>query len=221
MTDFAALRRMMVDSQVRTADVTDPRLLAAMLSVPRERFCPGETASLAYLDLDVAVSGPGQPVRRLLKPMVLAKLLQAAGVAATDHVLDVGCATGYSTALLAHLADSVVGIEEDAVLARQAADALASAGLANAKIVTGPLSKGCPGDGPYDLILLQGSSEMEPAALFDQLKEGGRLAFVFARGPAAKAMLYRRIEGDISGRAIFDATASPLPGFAKPAEFVF
>ena len=124
MTDFAAARRMMVDGQVRTADVTDLRLLAAMLELPRERFFPDDKASLAYLDLDVPVSAPGQPVRRLLKPMVLAKLIQAADIAETDRVLDVGCATGYSTALLAHLAGSVVGLEEDAALARQAADAL-------------------------------------------------------------------------------------------------
>ena len=104
MTDFAAARRMMVDGQVRTADVTDLRLLAAMLELPRERFFPDDKASLAYLDLDVPVSAPGQPVRRLLKPMVLAKLIQAAEIAETDRVLDVGCGTGYSTALLSHLA---------------------------------------------------------------------------------------------------------------------
>src|SRR5712671_5221640 len=190
MTDFAAARRMMVDGQVRTADVTDLRLLAAMLELPRERFFPDDKASLAYLDLDVPVSAPGQPVRRLLKPMVLAKLIQAAGIAATDHVLDVGCASGYSTALLSHLAGSVVGLEEDAALARQAADAMSWAGkslagkslagkswadLSTAKIVTGPLAQGCAGEGPYDVILLQGSAEVVPPALFDQLKNGGRL----------------------------------------------
>ena len=178
MTDFAAQRRMMVDGQVRTADVTDLRLLAAMLELPRERFFPEEKASLAYLDLDTPVSAPGQPVRRLLKPMVLAKMIQAAGIGPTDHVLDVGCASGYSTALLAHLAGSVVGLEEDAALARQAAEALSLAGLSNAKIVTGPLARGCAGEGPYDVILLQGSAEVVPPALFDQLREGGRLVGV-------------------------------------------
>src|SRR5215212_3343170 len=199
MTDFAAARRMMVDGQVRTADVTDLRLLAAMLELPRERFFPDDKASLAYLDLDAPVSAPGQPVRRLLKPMVLAKLIQAAGIAASDHVLDVGCASGYSTALLTHLAGSVVGLEEDAALARQAANA-----LPNAKIVTGPLAQGCAGEGPYDVILLQGSAEMVPPALFDQLKNGGRLLGVLGRGPQGKAMFYRRADGDISGRPVFD-----------------
>src|SRR4029079_16420035 len=124
MTDFAAARRMMVDGQVRTADVTDLRLLAAMLELPRERFFPAEKAPLAYLDWEVPASNPGQPIRRLLKPMVLAKLLQAADIGETERVLDVGCGTGYSTVLLTHLAGSVVGLEEDANLARQAVAAL-------------------------------------------------------------------------------------------------
>jgi protein-L-isoaspartate(D-aspartate) O-methyltransferase len=221
MIDFAAARRMMVDGQVRTADVTDPRLIGAMLDLPRERFFPEDKVSLAYLDRDVAVSEIGLPVRRLLKPMVLAKLLQVAEVAETDCVLDVGCATGYSTALLSRLAGSVVGLEEDAILAGQAVEALAGVGAANAKVVTGPLGRGCPAEGPYDLIVLQGSTEVVPAALLGQLKDGGRLVCVFGRGPAAKAMLYRMIGGDLSGRPIFDAAAGLLPGFSQPAEFVF
>ena len=221
MTDFAALRRMMVDGQVRTADVTDLRLLAAMLELPRERFVPEEKASLAYLDLDTPINAPGRPDRRLLKPMVLAKLLQAAAITETDRVLDVGCSSGYSTVLLAHLAGSVVGLEEDPDLARLATDALSSAGMPNAKIVRGTLTHGCAGEGPYDVIVLQGSAEMVNAALFDQLKDGGRLVGVLGRGPTGKAMLYRRIEGELSGRPVFDAAAAPLPGFAKPHEFVF
>jgi protein-L-isoaspartate(D-aspartate) O-methyltransferase len=220
MIDFTVARRMMVDGQVRTADVTDLRLLAAMLQLPRERFFPDDKTALAYLDLDVAVSAPGRPVRRLLKPMVLAKLLNAAAIAPTDRVLDVGCTTGYSTALLTHLADSVIGLEEDATLARRAADAVSSAGLSTAKIVTGPLSQGCAAEGPYDVIVLEGSVEVVPAELLDQLKSGGRLVCVLGRGGEGKAMLYRRA-GDMSGRPVFDAAAAALPGFAKPPEFVF
>lgn len=218
MIDFAAARRMMVDGQVRTADVTDPRLLAAMLDLPREKFFPENKASLAYLDLDVPVSEPGAPVRRLLKPMVLAKLIHAAEVADTDRVLDVGCATGYGAALLSRVAGSVVGLEEDAALARRAA--LALAGVANAMIVTGPLSRGWAEQAPYDVILIEGSCEFLPDALFDQLKIGGRLACIVGRGPG-KATIYRRFEGDRSGHVVFDAAAATLPGFAKPAEFVF
>jgi protein-L-isoaspartate(D-aspartate) O-methyltransferase len=220
MVDFAAARRMMVDGQVRTADVTDLRLLAAMLELPRERFFPEEKASLAYLDTDVMVSEPGLPVRRLLKPMVLAKLIQAAEIGETDRVLDVGCATGYSTALLSHLAGFVVGLEEDDTLARQAPEALSALGISNAKIAAGRLARGCPQDGPYDVILLQGSIEVVPPPLLDQLKDGGRLACVLGRSPG-RAMVYRRIEGELSGRPMFDAAAPVLPGFAQPAAFVF
>src|SRR3954470_2832501 len=188
MIDFAAARRLMVDGQVRTADVTDLRLLAAMLELPRERFVPEEKASLAYLDLDTPINAPGRPDRRLLKPMVLAKLLQAAAITQTDRVLDVGCNSGYSTALLAHLAGSVVGLEEDPDLARLATDALSSAEMANAKIVRGTLTHGCAGEGPYDVIVLEGSAEMVNVALFDQLRDGGRLVGVVGRGPTGKAM---------------------------------
>jgi protein-L-isoaspartate(D-aspartate) O-methyltransferase len=153
--------------------------------------------------------------------MVLAKLIQAAGIAETDRVLDVGCATGYSTALLSRLAASVVGLEQDESLARQATEALGALGIANAKVVAMPLARGCPGEGPYDLILMQGSTEIVPQALIGQLKNGGRLACVLGRGPAAKAMLYRMTEGDVSGRPIFDAAAALLPGFSRPPEFVF
>ena len=220
MLDFAAARRMMVDGQVRTADVTDPRLLTAMLDVPREQFFPEDKASLAYLDLDVPVSEAGQPLRRLLKPMVLAQLIHALDLAETDLVLDVGCATGYAAALLARLAASVVALEEDGNLARQAVSALGAAGASNAKVVTGALSAGWPAQAPYDVILVEGATEIVPATLIKQLKPGGRLACVMGRGPG-KATIYRRSETDISGRAVFDAAAPLLPGFAKPQEFVF
>jgi protein-L-isoaspartate(D-aspartate) O-methyltransferase len=219
--DFAAARRMMVDGQVRTADVTDPRILSAMFEVPRERFLPEDKASLAYLDLDVAVFGSGAAVRRLLKPMILAKLIQAAAITETDRVLEVGCATGYSTALLARLAGSVIALEEDAALARQTSEALAAAGAANASVVSGPLAKGWPAQGPYDVIMVQGSTEIMPAMFLDQLKDGGRLTCVLGRGGSGRGMLYRRVDRELSGRAMFDAAAAPLPGFVKPPEFVF
>jgi protein-L-isoaspartate(D-aspartate) O-methyltransferase len=221
MTDFAATRRMMVDGQVRTADVTDQRLLAAMLEVPRERFLTSDKAPLAYLDLDALVSGPGDPPRRMLKPMVLAKLIQMAEIGETDLVLDVGCLTGYSSAILGRLAGSVVALEEDAALARQAEATLAELGGPSANIVTGPLAAGWPANGPYDAIVLEGATEVVPEALLGQLTGGGRLVCVLGRGPAAKAMLYRSIDGESSGRPVFDAVAPLLPGFAKQPVFVF
>ena len=223
MTDFAAARRMMVDGQIRTSDVTDLRLIAAMLELPRERFVPQSRAELAYLDLDLQVSegAAGAPPRRLLKPMVLAKLLQAAAVQETDDVLDVGCATGYSSAVLAKLARSVVALEPDPTLARHARENLSGVQASNATVETGPLVEGWASRAPYDVIMLGGATEVPPQALFRQLKEGGRLVTILGRTPNARAMLYRCAGGDVTGRPIFDAAASTLPGFAAPPAFVF
>ncbi len=167
MTDFSAARRMMVDGQVRTSDVTDLRIIAAMLEVPRERFVPPADAALAHLDLDVPCfrGSRGEPVRRLLKPMVLAKMIQAAAVTAVDRVLDVGCATGYSSAVLARLARSVVALEEDDVLARLAGETLSAVGPETVTVVTGPLTAGWPAQAPYDVILLNGATEIVPREL--------------------------------------------------------
>jgi protein-L-isoaspartate(D-aspartate) O-methyltransferase len=216
MTDFAAARRNMVDGQVRTADVTDLRIISAMLAVPREAFVPPAKAGLAYLDLDVPV---GEGGRRLLKPMVLAKLIQAADLAGTDRVLDVGCATGYAAAVLARIAGQVVALEQDPALAKAAQAALG--GLPNLTVQAGALTEGCPQSGPYNAIVIEGAVELVPEALLRQLDDGGRLVCVLGAGPGAKAMLYRRSGQDFGGRAIFDAAAPLLPGFVKPLEFAF
>ena len=142
-------------------------------------------------------------------------------MSARDHVLDVGCATGYSTAVLARLARSVVGLEEDPDLAETARRNLAALGIGNAALECGPLGKGAFGEGPYDVILLNGATEIVPESLCRQLKDGGRLVCVFGAAPAAKAMLYVSEHGDVSGRPIFDAAAPVLPGFVKPPAFVF
>ncbi len=216
MTDFAAARRNMVDGQVRTADVTDRRIITAMLEVARERFVAPAMAGLAYLDLDLPV-GTAPAARRLLKPMVLAKLIQAADLADTDRVLDVGCATGYSAAVLARIAGQIVGLEQEPGLV----NAEALAGLPNLTLATGPLTEGHPQGGPYDAILMEGATEFPPQALFRQLKDGGRLVCVLGGGPGAKAMLYRRSGQETGGRPIFDAAATILPGFVKPPAFAF
>lgn len=220
MFDLVAARRTMVDSQVRPSDVTDQRIIAAMLDLPRERFVPERDAALAYLDRDVAVTTGASP-RRLLKPMVLAKLIQAAEIGRSDHVLDVGCATGYSTAVLAQLAGSVVALEEDATLARHARENLAAV-TAAAEVVTGALTDGWPARAPYDVILINGAVETVPERLFHQLAVGGRLVAVVGRAPASKAMRYlAAADGRASAIPIFDAAASQLPGFAEPQRFVF
>ncbi len=220
MFDFAAARRMMVDCQVRTSDVTDQRIIAAMLDLPRERFVPERNASLAYLDLDVAVTS-GTPARRLLKPMVLAKLVHAAEIGPQDRVLDVACATGYSTALLARLARNVVALEEDATLGRHARENLAAVGAVNAEVVSGALPDGWQAGAPYDVIFVNGAAEVVPDRLLRQLAPGGRLVGVVGRAPASKAVLYLASGGQASALPIFDAAAPPLPGFAEPPAFVF
>jgi protein-L-isoaspartate(D-aspartate) O-methyltransferase len=217
MFDTANARRWMVEGQVRTADVTDADLLDAMSALPRERFLPPALAPLAYLDTDIPIAKG----RALLKPMVLAKLIQAARLRKEDRVLDVGCATGYSAALLARLAGPVTALDEDPDLARQAKEALATAGANGIDVVVGPLTAGWPAGGPYDVILLEGASEVAPETLGGQLKPDGRLLCVHGRLPATKATIFHLTEGHLVGRPIFDAAARLLPGFAAPPAFVF
>ncbi|HLN09503.1 MAG TPA: protein-L-isoaspartate O-methyltransferase [Xanthobacteraceae bacterium] len=222
MIDLVEARRMMVAGQVRTNDVTDLRVQEAMLEVMRERFVPPQWQALSYLDLDVPVQAgaPGQPARYLLKPMVLAKLMQAADLEAGDRVLDVGCATGYSSAVLSRIVQSVVALEEEP-LVRAARDALAEFGAGNITVTAGRLTDGCPSRAPFDVILLNGATEVAPQTLLGQLKDGGGLVCVLTRGPAGKATIYRSDRGHVSAHTLFDAAAPLLPGFAKPAEFVF
>ena len=215
MIDFAAARRNMVDGTIRTADVTDLRLLWAFQEVPRERFVPAKSAELAYVDFYLPVA----PGRCLFMTRVLAKLLQAAGVAAADRVLMVGCATGYGAAILARVAAQVVALEENAELAHTARAALA--GCANVEVMSGPLASGWAVAAPYDLIVVEGATEVVPDTLLSQLSDGGRLVCVLGGDPAAKAMLYLRSGDDVGGRAVFDAAAPVLPGFAKAPAFAF
>lgn len=216
MTDSTTLRRMMVDGQIRTADVTDRPLIQAMLDLPRERFVAAAQTGLAYLDLDLPV-GDGR--RRLLKPMALARMLQALDLSAGTRVLDVGCATGYAAALMARLGAAVVALEEQPDLAAQARANLA--GLDAIEVVGGKLADGWAARAPYDAILVEGAIEIEPETLCRQLADGGRLVCIRGTGPTAKATLYRRDADDISQRALFDAAGAALPGFARPAVFAF
>lgn len=216
MADSETLRRAMVDGQIRTADVTDRPLIQAMLDVPRERFVLAAKAGLAYLDLDLPAGDGG---RRLLKPMVLAKMLQALDLGADMRVLDVGCAGGYAAAVMARLAGSVVALEEQPGLAAQARANLS--GLENVETAQGRLADGYSPRAPYDAVLVEGAVEVEPEALCRQLADGGRLVCILGAGPAAKATLFRRDADEVTRRTIFDAAGTALPGFAKPAAFAF
>lgn len=219
MTDYEQRRLTMVESQLRPNDVTDPRLLSAMRALPRERFVPAPLRELAYIDesLGVFPSIDGAPPRYLLAPMVLARLVQLMEIQPSDKLLDVGCATGYSTAVLARLARFVTGLEPEPELAEAARRSLQSLGIANVEIVAGPLACGYEAGAPYDAILLNGSVPAVPEALLSQLRVGGRLAAVVKSGGAAsqgKASLFVKVGSEGSGRAQFDAGANPLPGFA-------
>jgi protein-L-isoaspartate(D-aspartate) O-methyltransferase len=220
MTDFAQARRTMVDGQVRVNDVTDAAIISAMLDVAREKFVPEARADLAYIDDDLCVqeASGAKPARYLMEPMVLAKLLQALELSAASKVLDVGCATGYSAAVLSRVAGQVVALEEDAALAANAKKILRSA---NVEVVSGKVSAGWSAAAPYDAILIGGAIEEVPPALTGQLKDGGRLAAVIRKDHAPKAMLYVRNGSHVSARRLFDAAIPPLPGFETPKAFVF
>ena len=223
MDDFTVARTKMVDNQLRTQSVTDYDVLAAMGDVPREQFLPPASRALAYIDSDLALTAaaPGSPPRYMMEPAPLARLVQLAEVGKADVVLVVGCGTGYSAAVLARLANSVVALEQDADLAGQAAETLTELGVDNVAVVTGSLEAGYPSEAPYDMIFVDGAVEVVPAALLDQLKDGGRLVAVVGYGRSAAATVFRRSGADIGSRVAFDADVQPLPGFRRPKAFVF
>lgn len=221
--DFSERRVKMVDGQVRTTDVTNAPLLDAMLSVPREAFVGAGQRDLAYIDEDIRISdgADGGGARYLMEASPLAKLLQLAEIDASDSALDVGCGTGYSTALLSRLARSVVGLESDPTLAEAAKATLSAQGCDNATVVTGPLPQGYAAKAPYNVILIGGSVEDVPAALLDQLAEGGRLVAVEGQGNAGVARLFFKNGGVVTGRRAFNAAIKPLPGFERVRAFEF
>lgn len=218
MFDFTAARRNMLESQLRPNQISNLDLLAAMGELPRERFLSERLRGVAYVDEDVAIGGG----RFIMEPLVLARLIQLAWVRKTEKALDIGCGTGYATAVLARLCHNVVGLEVDSKLAAEASGLLRDLGIRNAWVVEGPLAQGYKPRAPYDVILLSGAVEVIPSAITDQLAEGGRLvAVVWAKGSVGRITLFTRNRGVLSSRASHDAATLPLPGFARPKEFVF
>ena len=221
MTDHKQQRINMVESQVRPSDITDRRIIRAMLEVPREAFVPPALHELAYMDEAVPVRPrvDGRATRALLAPRTFAKLMQLAGIEPDAVVLDVGCATGYSTAVLARLAKSVVALEVDAALAAQATETLRQLHVVNAIVLEGALEAGAPAHAPFGAIVLEGAVPQVPQGLLEQLADGGRLVAVIADGAFGRAQVWLRTGKAIDARSAFDAGAEPLPGFARKAEF--
>lgn len=221
--DFAMLRRRMVDGQIRTVDVTKLSVLAAFLTVPREKFVPEKFKELSYTDEAIPLTNPSAVScgRYLMKPAALAKLLQVADIKSEDVVLDIAAGTGYSAALLSKLASSVIALEEDEKLAVIANENLQKGGYDNVVVVKGMLTKGYAEEGPFDVILLEGAVDFIPESLFAQLREGGRLVVAEGHGNAAVARVYMKEDGVVSARRVFNLSINPLDGFLKTPEFVF
>ena len=218
MTDLAVARRYMVDCQIRTNKVTDEAVIEALADIPREAFLDKRLATVAYIDEDLPIGGG----RHLMEPMVFARIVQALAVRQGDVALDVGCGTGYSSAVLSRLATTVVALESDPGLAAQATRSLADLGIDNVVVVETALADGYPSQAPYDVILLGGAAPAVPDALSAQLAEGGRLCGVIDGGAGVgKATLLTRQNGAASGRELFDANIPPLPAFEPEAGFAF
>jgi protein-L-isoaspartate(D-aspartate) O-methyltransferase len=223
MDDFRVLRTKMVDSQLKTEGITDPAVLSAFGSIPREQFVRPQLKPIAYVDRDLVIrpadgAGPG---RYLMEPAPLARLFQAAEINPQDTVMVVGTGSGYAAAIAGRLARGVAAVESDLGLAAEAARALAAVGAANVSVVTAPLTAGYARGAPYDVILLDGSVEVVPDALFAQLHEGGRLVAIVGAGRAGEGTVYTRTDDEIGSRPVFNAGVHALPGFERPAAFAF
>ena len=217
MQDYAAARRHMVDSQIRPNKVTDERIMEAMGKVPREIFVPPSLKGVAYVDEDIQIA----PGRFLMEPQVLARLIQAAEIEPTDAVLEIGSATGYASAILSHLAESVVAVESDPQLAEIANKTMAALEITNVAVVEGGLDKDYSRQGPFNVVFVNGAVEERPDSWTKTLAEGGRLVCVETTGGVGKAILYTKV-ADVPGRRIlFDARTPLLPGFQRAPAFVF
>ncbi len=218
MTDFNAARANMVDSQLRTNKVTDPKVIAGFETIPREAFLPEALRSIAYVDEDISI-GDG---RYVMEPMVLARLIQAAAPTDEDIVLEIGSARGYGTAILAQIAATVVGLDSDQELVGTANETLNAMGIDNAVAVSGNMAEGYAKQAPYDVILFSGSIAKAPDAVTAQLADGGRMvAVVLDEDGVGRATLFQRTGGNVTGRPLFDASTPCLVGFERTSDFVF
>ena len=215
MTDYKSRRTMMVDTQVRPSDVTKFPIIDAMLSVPREAYVPDRKREAAYMGENLALDSD----RVMLDPRTLAKMLEALDIQPSHVALDVACGFGYSTAILAQLCEFVVAVEDDENRAQEAQGILSEQGIDNAAVMTAPLAEGAAKSGPYDVIIVQGGVEQVPAALTDQLREGGRIVAVFHEGSLGIVRIGHKLDGTVYWRFAFNASAPILAGFEEPRAF--
>lgn len=217
MSDFATARASMIDCQLRPNEVNDETLINAINAVPRELFVPKAKRSIAYVDEDIEVADG----RFVMEPVIFARLLAAAGIKKTDLVLDIGCTTGYSAAVIAGLADAVVAVETDEKFVASAEKTLSNLEIMNVAVVQGALAEGVAKQGPFDVIVLEGCVSEVPANLIKQLKDGGRLVCVRLEGGVGRGHIIENKDGKCTGRNLFDANVEALPGFEKEKSFVF
>jgi len=215
MADNSTRRIMMVDTQIRPSDVTKFPIISAMLGVERERFVPDAAQEIAYMDGPVKF-GTG---RAMLEPRVLAKMLEGLDIQPDEMVLDLGCGLGYSSAVIARMAEAVVAQDDDEDLIVEAESRLGAAEADNVAVVMGVLAEGAPKHGPYDVILIEGAVEEMPQLILDQLKDGGRIAAIFMDGSLGVCRIGHKALGSVNWRDNFNATAPVLPGFARQSEF--
>lgn len=223
-----ARRQTMVDCQIRTFDVTDRRVLDRFLDVPRELFVPDDRRGLAYSDVGLVIEppSPADEPRYLLPPMILARLIQGGRVKRADQVLDIACGYGYSTAILAGLAGTVTALEATPDLTHELNARLSSFGLRRIDVRSGELTAGLPADGPFDVIVVNGTADTNLDALFGQLRKGGRLLTIRSgptarEGRATKAFCFAKRNGEVGSRYLFDASAPALRAFRAAPHFVF
>ena len=215
MTDFKARRIMMVDTQVRPSDVTKFPIIEAMLSVPREAYVGAGQTEAAYVGDNLMVA----PGRVIMEPRSFGKMLDALDIQPHETVLDLGCGFGYSSAVIARLADAVVAVEEDEAMATEAQARLSANGVDNAAVISGPLVAGAAKHGPYDVILIQGAVQTVPEALLDQLKDGGRIGALFMEGSLGVARVGHKGASGVTWRYAFNASSPVVKGFEKSVAF--
>ena len=215
MTDYATRRTMMVDTQIRPSDVTKFPIISAMLSVPRENFVPRDKREAAYMGDNIDLGGN----RTILDPRTFAKMLDALDIQPTDFVLDIGMGLGYSSAVLSQLGEAVVAVENDQTRFDEASEALGDFGADNVIPHLGELAEGAAEHGPYDVILIQGAVEHVPDTVLAQLKDGGKIACLFAEGALGTVKIGYKLDERMDWRASFNAGAPTLDGFQRHRAF--